>query len=93
MGYLISSDGQSLLDIGDVAHSAIVSLKDPQWTMGFDADPAAGRATRLRELARLAADHQLIFAPHFPFPGVGHVARSGSGYQFEPQPASSSGGE
>jgi hypothetical protein len=36
VGYEITSGKQSLLDIGDMAHSWVVSLKKPEWTMQFD---------------------------------------------------------
>lgn len=84
VGYEISSNGQRLLDIGDTAHSAVVSLARPDWINGYDADAAKGRASREAQLARLAASHERVFAPHFPFPGVGTIAKSGSGYAWHP---------
>lgn len=84
VGYEIVSDGQRLVDIGDVAHSSIISLAEPGWTIDFDADRAAGVRTRKAELARLAADRTLAFAPHFPFPGIGRVIRSGDGCAWSP---------
>lgn len=83
-GYEIVSGQDHLLDIGDTAHSAIVSLARPDWTIGYDADDAEGRATRKAELAKLAASHERIFAPHFPYPGVGFIASSGSAYRWVP---------
>ncbi|WBO21423.1 MBL fold metallo-hydrolase [Sphingomonas abietis] len=84
-GYEISSGKTRLLDIGDTAHSAIVSLAKPGWTIAYDTDAAEGRATREAELARLAASHERIFAPHFPFPGVGFVVKAGDGYSWVPK--------
>jgi glyoxylase-like metal-dependent hydrolase (beta-lactamase superfamily II) len=84
VGYEISSNGQRLLDIGDTAHSTLVSLARPDWINGYDADPVKGRASREAQLARLAASHERIFAPHFPFPGVGTIAKNGSGYIWRP---------
>ena len=83
-GYEISSGKARLLDIGDTAHSSIVSLAEPSWTIGYDTDAAQGRATREATLAKLAASHERIFAPHFPYPGVGFVVKDGSGYRFQP---------
>lgn len=84
-GYRISSDGDSLLDIGDSAHSAIVSVAQPQWLISFDADKEQGRKTRLAILDEAARSHELIFAPHFPFPGIGHVVRTdGPHYKWVP---------
>jgi glyoxylase-like metal-dependent hydrolase (beta-lactamase superfamily II) len=86
VGYQIVSQGRRLEDIGDLAHSAIVELAEPGWRGGIDEDPAAGAATRVAELKRLAATRTLIFAPHFPFPGVGWVVPAGDGYAWKPDP-------
>lgn len=85
VGYEIRSGGKRLLDIGDSAHSAIVSLARPDWLNGYDADPATGRASRRAILARVAAEGEWVFAPHFPFPGIGRIvpARNG-GYVWKP---------
>lgn len=86
VGYVIASNGQQLEDIGDLTHSSIVELAEPGWRGGIDEDPTAGAATRAAELQRLAAARTLIFAPHFPFPGVGWVAPHGDGYIWKPDP-------
>ncbi len=83
--YAIASQGRTLLDIGDTAHSAIVSLARPDWTNGFDVDRAAGARQRRQELQRLAASRALVFAPHFPFPGVGRIEPDGDGFRFRPE--------
>lgn len=83
-GYRIESHGASILDTGDIAHSAIVSLGKPQWVVGYDTDAAQGRATRETELKALSISHQRIFAPHFPYPGIGTIVAQGGGYVFVP---------
>jgi glyoxylase-like metal-dependent hydrolase (beta-lactamase superfamily II) len=84
VGYEIASGGARLLDIGDTAHSSIVSLARPGWGMGFDGDKALGRESRIQTLTRLARSHELVFAPHFPFPGVGRVVPAGEGFAWAP---------
>jgi glyoxylase-like metal-dependent hydrolase (beta-lactamase superfamily II) len=84
VGYEIVSAGHALEDTGDMAHSSVVSLGEPDWTDGMDVDAPTAAATRHRELARLAAAHELIFAPHFPFPGVGRVEAKGDGFAWKP---------
>jgi glyoxylase-like metal-dependent hydrolase (beta-lactamase superfamily II) len=86
VGYVIVSQGKRLEDIGDLAHSSIVELAEPGWRGGIDEDPTAGAATRAAELKRLAGAHTLIFAPHFPFPGVGWVVPRADGYIWKPDP-------
>jgi glyoxylase-like metal-dependent hydrolase (beta-lactamase superfamily II) len=83
-GYRIGAGRETLLDIGDTAHSAVVSLARPDWTIGYDTDARQGRTQREAELATLAASHQRIFAPHFPYPGVGTIVKAGGGYRWQP---------
>jgi glyoxylase-like metal-dependent hydrolase (beta-lactamase superfamily II) len=83
-GYEITSGKQRLIDIGDIAHSSIVSLEEPEWTNGYDAEPVMARATREAHLARLAASRERLFAPHFPFPGVGTIRKAKTGYVWVP---------
>ncbi len=49
----------------------------------FDTDPAAARQSRCAALQRAASEDGLVGGYHFPFPGVGRMATSGSGYAFE----------
>ncbi len=84
VAYEVVSGPDRLLDIGDTAHSSIVSLARPDWAMGFDTDKPLGKASRIATLTRLAASHELVFAPHFPFPGVGRIETAGSGFRWVP---------
>jgi glyoxylase-like metal-dependent hydrolase (beta-lactamase superfamily II) len=85
VGYEISSGTQKLLDIGDLAHSSVISLQRGDWTMQFDNDSATAKATRKATFARLAKTHELLFAPHFPFPGVGRIVAAGTAYSWVPE--------
>ncbi len=82
VGYELTSGKAKLLDIGDTAHSSVVSLAQPGWTMGFDSDKAASKTSRTATLDRLARTHETVFAPHFPYPGVGTVAPTRSGFMW-----------
>ncbi len=88
VGYEITSGGQRLLDIGDTAHSSLISLAMPNWTMGFDNNKTVAKTSRRKTLARLSASHVLIFAPHFPYPAVGTVAAKGTGFVWIPATSS-----
>ncbi len=85
VGYEITSGPAHLFDMGDLAHSAVVSLARPDWPIAYDTDKAQGETTRRATLARLAASHERVFAPHFPFPGVGRIEAAGDGYVFRPE--------
>jgi glyoxylase-like metal-dependent hydrolase (beta-lactamase superfamily II) len=84
VGYEIVSGEFRMLDIGDLAHSSLVSLAKPQWTMGFDNDAKLAKATRVSTLAALAQSQEWVFSPHFPFPGFGHIATDGEGFTWKP---------
>ena len=78
--YLIESGGQRLLAIGDTAHHYIVSVRKPEFTIQFDADAPTAEASR-RALLKRASDQNLpVFAPHFPYPGLGAVRPDGDGF-------------
>ncbi|MFA5952318.1 MAG: MBL fold metallo-hydrolase [Hyphomicrobium sp.] len=83
-GYEIVAGETKLLDIGDTAHSSIVSLAHPEWAIGFDSDQTLGAESRIALLKRLSQSQEVIFAPHFPFPSLGRVKAQGQGYMWEP---------
>jgi glyoxylase-like metal-dependent hydrolase (beta-lactamase superfamily II) len=83
VGYELVSGDSRLLDIGDLAHSSIVSLEKPQWTVQFDTDSTLAKTTRRATLERLAKDQEWVYTPHFPFPGVGHIVKDGDGFAWK----------
>lgn len=83
-GYEITSGNSHLIDIGDLAHSSIVSLARPQWAIEFDNDTIRGRETRVKTLTALAKSGERVFAPHFAFPGVGRIVAAGRGFAWKP---------
>jgi len=50
----------------------------------FDVDGAEAKATRTGELKELASSQELVFSPHFPYPGVGHIESAGAGFTWKP---------
>jgi glyoxylase-like metal-dependent hydrolase (beta-lactamase superfamily II) len=84
VGYEIVSGNSRLLDFGDTAHSSIISLAKPTWHIGFDNDEDLGEQSRVEMLAKLAKSQETIFAPHFPFPGVGKIEPQGDHYVWKP---------
>jgi len=79
-GYLITSGDQSLLYIGDMAHHSVISVQQPDWTIAFDSDAPTAQASRKETIAAAAASGQRIYAPHFPFPGLGKFTAKDGGY-------------
>jgi glyoxylase-like metal-dependent hydrolase (beta-lactamase superfamily II) len=84
VGYEIVSGDDRILDIGDSAHSSIVSLVRPDWAMGFDSDRAVAKASREALLSDLSKSHEKIFSPHFPYPGVGTIESEGIHFRWQP---------
>jgi glyoxylase-like metal-dependent hydrolase (beta-lactamase superfamily II) len=84
MGYEIVSGDDRILDIGDSAHSSIVSLVRPDWAMGFDSDRAVAKKSREAHLSDLSKSHERVFSPHFPYPGVGTVESEGKHFRWQP---------
>lgn len=83
--YDIASGDQHLLYVADTVHHFVVSVRRPDWTNGFDGDPATARASR-RALLQRAADQNLrLYAYHFPPPGVGRVRAEGDGFAWAPE--------
>lgn len=84
-GYLISSGKGSLFYVGDTVHHFVVSVRKPEWTCGFDTDAATAAASRKAVLASAASSGQLIYAFHFPFPGVGKISGREGQFSWAPK--------
>jgi glyoxylase-like metal-dependent hydrolase (beta-lactamase superfamily II) len=84
MGYVLESEGKTLLIGGDFANHYVWSLAYPDWEVKFDRDKAQAAATRRKVLGMLAADKMPFIGYHMPFPGMGFVSARGDGFQYEP---------
>jgi glyoxylase-like metal-dependent hydrolase (beta-lactamase superfamily II) len=82
--YLIESQGQRMLFVGDLLHVPSVQFANPAITIKFDTDNAAARTQRLRIFREAAGNGEWIAAAHISFPGIGHVRAEGKGYAFVP---------
>jgi glyoxylase-like metal-dependent hydrolase (beta-lactamase superfamily II) len=84
--FMINSGGKQLCYIGDLAHHPVLLLKQPRTQFAFDTDPAQSAESRVRMLSMLAASRTPLLAYHFAWPGIGHVAKAGDGFQYFPLP-------
>ena len=82
--YRISSGNQSLLIWGDIVHSAPLQFPHPDWAIAFDTDQDLAIATRTKVFDMTATDRLTVAGAHLPFPGIGHVVKSGTGYGYAP---------
>jgi glyoxylase-like metal-dependent hydrolase (beta-lactamase superfamily II) len=81
---LVSAGGQQYLNLADVATHPVISLYNPDWHFGFDADGVMAAETRRALLQRAVDEKMIVFGYHFPFPGIGVVDTEGDGFRFLP---------
>jgi glyoxylase-like metal-dependent hydrolase (beta-lactamase superfamily II) len=79
--YVVESEGQTLIVLGDLVHWASVQFRYPSAYTSFDADPKAATAQRLRVLKMAADKGDWVAGAHLAFPGIGHI-RAGEGRYF-----------
>jgi glyoxylase-like metal-dependent hydrolase (beta-lactamase superfamily II) len=84
--FMISSQGKSLCNVGDLAHHHVIPLEKPRLEFAFDTDGKQGATTRIRMFGMLAAQRIPILAYHFPWPGIGYLGKQGDGFRYYPTP-------
>jgi glyoxylase-like metal-dependent hydrolase (beta-lactamase superfamily II) len=82
--YVVESQGQQLLIIGDLVHVAAVQFADPGVTISFDSDARAAALSRDKVFKLAAGDGALVAAAHLQFPGLGHLRAAGKSWQWVP---------
>ena len=80
--YLLTSQGQTLCFAGDIAHHHVLSVERPRIRFAFDTDAEQAVSTRLRIFDMLAAQRLPFLSYHFPWPGIGHIAKHGDGFRY-----------
>ncbi len=70
----ISSKETRLLCIGDIIHSQL-EFTNPEHLILFDVTPEQAVQTRTQILSDIADSGVLVFACHFPFPGLGYITQ------------------
>ena len=82
--FAIHSGGQSMLAMSDTVREPWLFVRHPDWQPSYDMDGPLAVNARRHMLDRAVADRMLVEAYHFPFPACGHIAKSGTGYEFVP---------
>ncbi|MEY2599062.1 MAG: hypothetical protein RLZZ142_1321 [Verrucomicrobiota bacterium] len=85
--FRISSKGESVLHIADLAHHPVLMLRNPNWFVGLDHHPKAAVATRKQVFAQAAEQHTRIFGFHLSWPGLGRIAKLADGFRWIPERA------
>lgn len=82
--YAIESKGEKMVFCGDLTHVAAVQFAEPSVTIQFDADSKAAASQRQKLYADATAKGYYLAFPHVSFPGIGHVRKEGTGYEWVP---------
>lgn len=82
--FMITSDGKTLAAIGDTTHHQVLLLEKPRMEFAYDTDSKLAVNSRVRVLEMVAAQKIPLIAYHFPWPGIGHVAKNGDGFRYFP---------
>jgi glyoxylase-like metal-dependent hydrolase (beta-lactamase superfamily II) len=78
---LASGDAQLLIS-GDAICVPALGATHPNWQGIYDQDGDKAVETRRRLMDWAITDNMLISGTHFPWPGVGRIAKEGAGYVF-----------
>ncbi|MEM7775850.1 MAG: MBL fold metallo-hydrolase [Pseudomonadota bacterium] len=84
--FVLTSAGKTMFAIGDTTHHHVLLLEKPLLEFAYDTDPKMSAKTRYKILDMLATQRIPMIAYHFPWPGIGHVAKRGEGFQYYPAP-------
>jgi glyoxylase-like metal-dependent hydrolase (beta-lactamase superfamily II) len=82
--YAIESKGERMVFCGDLMHVAAVQFADPSVTIQFDSDSKAAASQRQKLYADATAKGYYLAFSHVSFPGIGHVRKEGTGYEWMP---------
>jgi glyoxylase-like metal-dependent hydrolase (beta-lactamase superfamily II) len=83
--FMVSSGNAKLLVQADVvAGVGALFVRNPDWQLVWDLDKEQAVQTRRRVYDMASADRLPVQGFHLPFPGVGHIEKSGNGYRFVP---------
>lgn len=79
--HIVASGAKTVYVQADVTHAPFLFARHPDWHFMLDVEPVEAEATRRKVYDMLVADKMLVQGFHYPFPAVGHVEKSGSGYR------------
>lgn len=85
MIFTITSQGKTMVGIGDLSHHHILLLRRPEWHFMFDSDAEQAARTRIDFFGQFAREGHVIASFHFPFPGDGYLAKDGDGFVWIPK--------
>jgi glyoxylase-like metal-dependent hydrolase (beta-lactamase superfamily II) len=84
--YVLSSGSGKVFIQSDVTNNPNPFATNPGWHAFFDQDGDVAEKTRRRVYDMVVAEKLQVQGFHYPFPGLGHVEKDGSGYRVVPEP-------
>jgi glyoxylase-like metal-dependent hydrolase (beta-lactamase superfamily II) len=82
--YQVTSNGEKIMFWGDIMHVAALQFNKPDITIVYDVDPEAAAAARKKAYEDAAKGRYWIAADHLSFPGIGHIRKIATGYNWIP---------
>jgi glyoxylase-like metal-dependent hydrolase (beta-lactamase superfamily II) len=82
--FAIASGNSKILIQSDVTNIPEFFLRNPDWHVAYDVDPAVAQATRHKFYDMASAEKATVVGFHFTFPCIGHVEKDGSKYRLIP---------
>ncbi|MGJ4943423.1 MBL fold metallo-hydrolase [Bradyrhizobium sp. HKCCYLS1011] len=76
----LSSGNEQLMFSNDTVYVPALCAAHPGWHGVFDQDAVLAETSRRKLMDRVVADRMLICGTHFPWPGLGTIAKDGAGY-------------
>lgn len=84
-GLQLESQGKKHWFLADIAHNHELFFAHPEWSIDYDTNSEQAIATRKKVFAQVAKEGIEVSGSHFPFPAIGHIAKSGTGYRWLPE--------
>lgn len=84
MAFHVESDGKRFMITADAFTQFVMAVQRPDWYFDMDDDKDKAVATRKRMLDMLAAEKMFVASFHMPFPGIGWIDKTASGYRWVP---------
>jgi glyoxylase-like metal-dependent hydrolase (beta-lactamase superfamily II) len=82
--FAVASGSSKILIQSDVTNIPELFLRNPDWHVMFDVDPALAQETRHKFYDMAATEKATVVGFHFTFPSIGYVEKAGAGYRLIP---------
>ncbi len=81
---VVESAGAKVVFWGDITHGNVLQFDEPDVAIQFDTDQSEAIRAREAAFAHAADGKYLVAGAHIAFPGIGHVRRDSTNYDWVP---------